>query len=266
MTAEQNETFMANVMGTTILPSLKDLSQLATAEVNDLYQIIQQAEQLQTQVAKARKQRKKEQCELDTTRQNQERLQAAEQERHILEDAAAETEKAHQELQAALAESWEQQHLLVAFPELHRPSGSQAESTGDVVLDMERQLQANGLRMRWMQAECQQLQQSLCVLRQHQQDGTLKVDLATQHALWIAWLTTPSSGRRTGARGRPFTGIAEQKRGALTKCQRRPSPPDSARHEQEPASVHGAAKRESGVDGKRWMSNVGEREVGVERQ
>uniref|UniRef100_A0A8C4Q7X5 Uncharacterized protein n=1 Tax=Eptatretus burgeri TaxID=7764 RepID=A0A8C4Q7X5_EPTBU len=87
MTAEQNETFMANVMGTTILPSLKDLSQLATAEVNDLYQIIQQAEQLQTQVAKARKQRKKEQCELDTTRQNVLRMkdQLAMDERRVQE-------------------------------------------------------------------------------------------------------------------------------------------------------------------------------------
>uniref|UniRef100_UPI00358E759A coiled-coil domain-containing protein 157-like n=1 Tax=Myxine glutinosa TaxID=7769 RepID=UPI00358E759A len=378
MTMEQNKSFTENLVGTTILPSLKELSQLATAEVKDLYQIIQQAEQLETQVAKAREQRKKEQCELDTSRQEvvdnqkllleneklrleekveqleaekekvkkdiekleektanlqdklkvqmvitkeleetnehqtqqlqlasgvnaaletardearrlargmgsmraqyatleaesqnqrlvaeeemkikvfeverlrnrneelskqvtmaeqrtvvlaaeterlhrdlaevrqkaqdqetqhhqtqqemlnlqeqlQEQIQAAEQERHMLEDAAVEAEKAQQELQTALAESLEQQHLLVAFPELHRPSGSQAESTGDVVLDMERQLQANGLRMRWMQAECQQLQESLSVLRQHQQDGTLKVDSDTHQAQW--WLPTPS--------------------------------------------------------------------------
>ena len=72
-------------------------------------------------------------------------------------------------------------------------------------------------------------------------------------------------GHWTGAKGKPFARIAEQKRGALTRRQRRPSPPRSASHKQEPTSIHGATKR--GVS-RQWTKvdiNVGERDVGVER-
>ena len=51
--------------------------------------------------------------------------------------------------------------------------------------------------------------------------------------------------------------ITEHKREALIKCQQQPSPLRSARHEQEPASVHRAAER--GVK-RRW------KKVDVKRQ
>ncbi|KAM7391606.1 hypothetical protein PAMP_022285 [Pampus punctatissimus] len=90
-------------------------------------------------------------------------------ETHIgkLKDSVAELKEYVQSLR-------EQERLLVAFPELSPLAQAQPQSTGNVLLDMEQQLQANCIRMRVLEQENAALHSSIVKLRERAQHNAVK--------------------------------------------------------------------------------------------
>nr|XP_057925991.1 coiled-coil domain-containing protein 157 isoform X2 [Doryrhamphus excisus] len=68
----------------------------------------------------------------------------------------------------------ERERLLVAFPELSPLAHTQPQSTGNVLLDMEQQRQANSIRIRILEKENATLHSSLVKLRERAQDNAVK--------------------------------------------------------------------------------------------
>ncbi|XP_042193736.1 coiled-coil domain-containing protein 157 isoform X2 [Callorhinchus milii] len=98
------------------------------------------------------------------------------------EKAVAELMRRVSELERQTEDHKEQQRLLVMFPELNVPA--EAQCTGDITLDMEKQLEANGLRIRVLEEENSHLRTTLAKLRESAQQGALKLIPQTQ--LWAA--------------------------------------------------------------------------------
>lgn len=125
------------------------------------------------------------QCQL---RAQQELLQSLQREKQGLEQAATDLRLTVSEQGRALAELQERERLLVTFPDLHRPIEAQPQSSGDVTEDMERQVQANNVRIQVLQEENGRLGAMLAKIREVAQQGALK--LVPQERLWVS----PSKG------------------------------------------------------------------------
>ncbi|XP_051887757.1 coiled-coil domain-containing protein 157-like [Pristis pectinata] len=111
-------------------------------------------------------------------RQLQEQLQHTEQqqeEKHGLEKIMLELKQNLTQLESQAQEYKEQQRLLVTFPDLNMPDEAQCESTGDIALDMEKQLQANSIRINILEEENSRLRNTLTMLQKTTQQGVLKV-------------------------------------------------------------------------------------------
>ncbi|XP_069789498.1 coiled-coil domain-containing protein 157 isoform X2 [Narcine bancroftii] len=112
--------------------------------------------------------------------QFQEQLKYTEQlqeEKHGLEKAMLELKQNLTQLESQVQEYKEQQRLLVTFPDLNMPPEAQCESTGDIALDMEKQLQANSLRINILEEENSRLRNTLTMLQKTTQQGILKTKL-----------------------------------------------------------------------------------------
>ncbi|NXD16470.1 CC157 protein, partial [Nothocercus nigrocapillus] len=68
----------------------------------------------------------------------------------------------------------ERERLLVSFPELHVPVEAQFESTGNFAEDMEKQLQANNIRLSILEQENARLRAALAKVKAAAQQGVLK--------------------------------------------------------------------------------------------
>ncbi|NWW10169.1 CC157 protein, partial [Oreocharis arfaki] len=68
----------------------------------------------------------------------------------------------------------ERERLLVFFPELHNPTEMQFESSGNLTEDMERQLQANNIRIEVLERENAQLEAVLAKVKVAAEQGMLK--------------------------------------------------------------------------------------------
>ncbi|KAM5237658.1 coiled-coil domain-containing protein 157-like [Ctenodactylus gundi] len=101
-------------------------------------------------------------------------LQSLQQEKQDLEKGTTDLQLTVTELQRELEELKDQQRLLVAFPDLHRPPESQIQSSGNVTDDMERQIKANDIRIRILQEENVWLQSMLSKICEVAQQGGLK--------------------------------------------------------------------------------------------
>ncbi|XP_002721232.2 coiled-coil domain-containing protein 157 isoform X1 [Oryctolagus cuniculus] len=169
----------------------------------------QAEEQLQSDRAQS-------QCQLQA---QQELLQSLQREKQELEQTATDLRLTISELEQELAALKERERLLVAFPDLHGPMESQIQSSGNVTEDMERQVQANSVRVRVLQEENERLQSMLSRIHEVAQQGGLK--LIPQDQL----RSSPSKGSqapraspgpmgrrhfpgRTGSPGRPLPGPA----------------------------------------------------------
>ncbi|XP_077016692.1 coiled-coil domain-containing protein 157 isoform X2 [Tamandua tetradactyla] len=162
------------------------------------------------------------QCQL---RAQQELLQSLQQEKQGLEQATTDLQLTISELERELLELRERERLLVAFPDLHRPSKAQIQSSGNVTDDMERQVQANDIRIRVLQEENGRLRAMLDKIHEVAQQGGLK--LIPQDQLWSpptrgsqgtaqpvqAQKTSPGTlgrrplpGSRTGSAGKSLSG------------------------------------------------------------
>ncbi|XP_054961920.1 coiled-coil domain-containing protein 157 isoform X3 [Pan paniscus] len=129
------------------------------------------------------------QCQL---RAQQELLQSLQREKQGLEQATMDLRLTILELERELEELKERERLLVAFPDLHRPTETQIHDSGNVTDHMERQVQANDIRIRVLQEENGRLQSMLSKIREVAQQGGLK--LIPQDRLW-----SPSSKGTQGA-------------------------------------------------------------------
>ncbi|KAM4708948.1 coiled-coil domain-containing protein 157 [Discoglossus pictus] len=102
------------------------------------------------------------------------------QEKQSLDDSMSVMDRRLTELQGTLQEHREREKLLVYYPELH--PAPELESTGDITEDMEKQLQANSIRINILEEENCTLRASLSKLRERSQQGSLK--LVPQTQLW----------------------------------------------------------------------------------
>ncbi|NXE30056.1 CC157 protein, partial [Ardeotis kori] len=68
----------------------------------------------------------------------------------------------------------ERERLLVFFPELHTPPETQFESSGSLTEDMEKQLQANGIRIDVLEQENARLRSALAKVKAAAEQGVLK--------------------------------------------------------------------------------------------
>ncbi|XP_025841766.1 coiled-coil domain-containing protein 157 isoform X2 [Vulpes vulpes] len=131
----------------------------------------------------------KEKARIDSmVRHQEELLQSLQQEKQGLEQATTDLQLTISELERELVELRERERLLVAFPDLHRPIEAQIPSSGNVTDDMERQVQANDIRIRVLQEENGRLRSMLSKIREVAQQGSLK--LIPQDQLWAP----PSKG------------------------------------------------------------------------
>ncbi|XP_031548455.2 coiled-coil domain-containing protein 157 isoform X1 [Vicugna pacos] len=145
---------------------------------------------VEEQLQSVQSEREQGQCQL---RAQQELLQSLQREKQGLEQATTDLRLTISELEQELMELRERERLLVAFPDLHRPVEAQIQSSGDVTDDMERQVQANDIRIRVLQEENGRLQSMLSKIREVAQQGGLK--LIPQDQLWAS----PSRGLQRAA-------------------------------------------------------------------
>ncbi|XP_069352962.1 coiled-coil domain-containing protein 157 [Eulemur rufifrons] len=160
---------------------------------------------VEEQLQSLRGEREQGQCQL---RAQQELLQSLQREKQGLEQVTTDLRLTILELERQLVELRERERLLVAFPDLHRPSEAQIQNgrpsalpssqhvpadSGNVTDDMERQVQANDIRIRVLQEENGRLQAMLSKIREVAQHGGLK--LIPQDQLW----SPPSKGTQGAA-------------------------------------------------------------------
>ncbi|XP_017711088.1 PREDICTED: coiled-coil domain-containing protein 157 isoform X3 [Rhinopithecus bieti] len=131
------------------------------------------------------------QCQL---RAQQELLQSLQREKQGLEQTTTDLRLTILELERELVELRERERLLVAFPDLHQPTETQIQihDSGNITDQMERQVQANDIRIQVLQEENGRLQSMLSKIREVAQQGGLK--LIPQDRLW-----SPSSKGTQGA-------------------------------------------------------------------
>ncbi|KAF1456056.1 hypothetical protein FQV08_0012588, partial [Pygoscelis antarcticus] len=127
--------------------------------------------------------------QLDSLDQEREELQASlgeaeEDKARLAEQLEESREQSGQQLQAQQAnvskleeqarELKERERLLVFFPELHVPTEMQFESSGSLTEDMEKQLQANSIRISVLEQENARLRSALAKVKAAAEQGVLK--------------------------------------------------------------------------------------------
>ncbi|XP_022612688.1 coiled-coil domain-containing protein 157 [Seriola dumerili] len=124
---------------------------------NGLQQMSEEKEQLQAQLA-----------------QQQDLHLELQKEKQTLETNIGELKNSVAELKEYVQALKERERLLVAFPELSPLAQAQPQSTGNVLLDMEQQLQANCIRIKVLEQENTTLHSSLEKLRERAQHNTAR--------------------------------------------------------------------------------------------
>ncbi|GAB0196756.1 coiled-coil domain-containing protein 157 [Grus japonensis] len=112
----------------------------------------------------------------------QELLDTLQREKLSLEQSVSELQENVSRLEEQARELKERERLLVFFPELHIPAGTQFESTGSLTEDMEKQLQANSIRIGVLEQENVRLRSALAKVKVAAEQGVLK--LVPQTQLW----------------------------------------------------------------------------------
>ncbi|XP_066056177.1 coiled-coil domain-containing protein 157-like [Chamaea fasciata] len=140
----------------------------------------------------------------------QELLDKLQQEKLALEQSILELQANTSRLEEQAQELRERERLLVFFPDLHVPTEMQFESSGNLTEDMERQLQANTIRIEVLQRENVQLQALLAKVKAAAEQGVLKLVPQAQLGSQLhreagrqdtGWLSRGSSRDSTGMLG-----------------------------------------------------------------
>ncbi|XP_057627175.1 coiled-coil domain-containing protein 157 isoform X2 [Chionomys nivalis] len=163
----------------TLLQQLDSLDQEREELRGSLDEAEAQRAELEEQLQSLQSDREQGQCQLQA---QQELLQSLQREKQELEQVTTDLQLTVSELQRELEELKERERLLVAFPDLHQPTEAQIQNSGNVTHDMERQVQANGIRIQVLQEENRRLQSMLTKIREVAQQGSLK--MIPQGQLW----------------------------------------------------------------------------------
>ncbi|NWS57946.1 CC157 protein, partial [Chunga burmeisteri] len=201
------------VTKTTLLEEMRT-TMVARSQVLELEEKVQlltgQQESLRQELSTTTTQLEKEKATVESMLRHQESLQAKQrallqqlgsldQEREELQASLGEAEEEKARLAEQLEESQEQsgqqlqaqqanvskleeqaqelkerERLLVFFPELHIPAEMQFESTGSLTEDMEKQLQANSIRVSVLEQENTRLRSALAKVKAAAEQGVLK--------------------------------------------------------------------------------------------
>ncbi|XP_042344953.1 coiled-coil domain-containing protein 157 [Plectropomus leopardus] len=124
---------------------------------SQLQQMSEEREQVQAQLA-----------------QQQDLCLELQKDKQTLETCVGELNNSTAELKEHIAALREREKLLVAFPELSPLAQAQPQSTGNVLLDMEQQLQANSIRIKVLEQENTTLHTSLVKLRERAQNNAIR--------------------------------------------------------------------------------------------
>ncbi|XP_034646806.1 coiled-coil domain-containing protein 157 isoform X5 [Trachemys scripta elegans] len=126
---------------------------------------------LEQQLKETQAEKRQVQGQLEAQQQLMENLQ---QEKLSFEQSTSELLRNISELDELLQELKERERLLVSFPDLHIPAEAQFESTGDIADDMEKQLQANNIRISVLEEENSRLRTALAKMKETAQEGVLR--------------------------------------------------------------------------------------------
>ncbi|XP_059131576.1 coiled-coil domain-containing protein 157 isoform X1 [Peromyscus eremicus] len=162
----------------TLLQQLDSLDQEREELRGSLDEAEVQRAELEEQLKSLQSDREQDQCQLQA---QQEQLRSLQQEKQDLEQLTTDLELTVSELRRELEELKERERLLVAFPDLHQPAEAQPHSSSNVTHDMERQMQANDIRIRVLQEENRRFQSMLTKIREVAQQGGLKMIPQGQH-------------------------------------------------------------------------------------
>ncbi|XP_065594876.1 coiled-coil domain-containing protein 157-like [Cyrtonyx montezumae] len=213
----------------TLLQQLDRLDQ----EREELQASLGEAEEDRAQLAEQlqESQKQKEQS-MHQLRVQQELLDTMQQEKLSLEKSISELQKNVSRLEEQAKELKEREKLLVFFPELHIPVETQFESTGNITEDMEKQLQANHIRISVLDQENSRLRAALAKVKAAAQQGVLQhipqtqlwTQVSSQHGGEAAG--PPSSqGSRDGTGWHRATSSARQQPGGSQQRKLLPAEP-----------------------------------------
>uniref|UniRef100_A0A3P8STD2 Coiled-coil domain containing 157 n=1 Tax=Amphiprion percula TaxID=161767 RepID=A0A3P8STD2_AMPPE len=145
----------------------------------------EECEELQRQLGEREERQINLHNQLQHTSEEKEQLQAQltqqqdlcfqlQKEKQMLKTDADQLKNCVAELKESVKALRERERLLVAFPELTPLAQAQPQSTGNVLLDMEQQLQANNIRIKVLEQENATLHRSLEKLRERAQHNATR--------------------------------------------------------------------------------------------
>ncbi|XP_018410998.1 PREDICTED: coiled-coil domain-containing protein 157 [Nanorana parkeri] len=162
-----------------LLQQLDRLSQ----ECEDLQGSLGDAEEEKANLEEQIEQIKKEEENLKRQLNGQqEMVRILQQEKVALEKSVSEVTRQLTELQGCLQEQKEREKLLISYPDLHPLPEFESKCSGDITEDMEKQLQANSIRISILEEENTKLRVSLHKLEEKSKQGPLQI--VPQTRLW----------------------------------------------------------------------------------
>ncbi|XP_075372078.1 coiled-coil domain-containing protein 157 isoform X3 [Mycteria americana] len=203
------------------------------ALLRQLDSLDQEREELQASLGEAEEDKAKLAEQLEESRERsgqqlraqQELLDALQREKLSLEQSVSELQANVSKLEEQARELKERERLLVFFPELHVPAETQFESTGSLTEDMEKQLQANSIRISVLEQENARLRSALAKVKAAAEQGVLK--LVPQSQLWSQLSSQRSGEAGEQDAGRPSSRGSRDSRGTRGRAgearQRAPS-------------------------------------------
>ncbi|XP_053135469.1 coiled-coil domain-containing protein 157 isoform X3 [Hemicordylus capensis] len=169
-----------------VLRHKESLQAKQRALMQQLGHLDQECEELKTGLADGEDERQmlqeqlekgqEEKWELQRQLEAQQELTAkVKQEKLSLEQSTSDLQRTISELGELIRELKERERLLVSFPDLHVPAEMRFESTGDIVADMGRQLQANNIRISILEEENSRLRAAVTKMKEAAQQGAPKM-------------------------------------------------------------------------------------------
>ncbi|XP_038008751.1 coiled-coil domain-containing protein 157-like [Motacilla alba alba] len=164
----------------------------------------------------------------------QELLDTLQREKLALEQSILELQANTSRLQEQAQELRERERLLVLFPDLHIPTETQFESSGNFAEDMKSQLRANKIRMEVLERENTQLEALLAKVKAAAEQGVLKL---VPEAQLGSQLHREASRQDTGRLSSRSSGDSTGVPGCIDKAwHRAPSSQHSKKLRAEPSS------------------------------
>ncbi|XP_019326822.1 PREDICTED: coiled-coil domain-containing protein 157 [Aptenodytes forsteri] len=161
------------------------------ALLQQLDSLDQEREELQASLGEAEEDKARLAEQLEESRERsgqqlqaqQELLDTLRREKLSLEQSVSALQANVSKLEEQARELKERERLLVFFPELHVPTEMQFESTGSLTEDMEKQLQANSIRIGVLEQENARLRSALAKVKAAAEQGVLKEPILASRQL-----------------------------------------------------------------------------------